>query len=386
MNSFDIVVVGGGMIGSSVAKYLAKTSNLSIALIGPVEENQEWCHGAWFDEGRSTKIFDNSPYWQDLAVKSIRRYREIETESGVGFFSESGYMYVTTSAAQNPKYTLRTAQTVHLTGNSCERVTQSMFTNDFPYLSLPEAAQQKIALDNSCELVNEVVSSLTEVNGTFQIGTKPGHVFTAAQIVLANGAYANFLPNIKVRNWDNGTKKLDLTLRTQTVAYLELEKNEVDSKLSNFPSMTTSYQDGLLDGSYILPPVEMPDGKWYIKLGHGDYFEHPIESLAEIEDWYNNHPQGDLEGVSELERYLKKILPNINFSSVHGGSCVTANTPGKLAPFIDEVSPGFFVAVGGSGHAAKSSDEIGRIAAHLVTKSEWTTNIPQKYMKALWKE
>lgn len=400
-----MVVVGGGMIGSSVAKYLATTSNLSIALIGPIEENQEWCHGAWFDEGRSTKVFDNSPYWQDLAVKSIRRYRDIESESGVGFFSESGYMYATTSAAQNPKYTLRTAQTVHLTGNSCERVTKAMFTNDFPYLSLPEdevcyyqpdmsghlnprslvAAQQKIAKDNSCELINAVVSSISGVDEGFKIETKSAQVFTTSKIVLANGAYANFLPNIKVTNWDNETKKLDLTLKTQTVAYLELDKYEIDTKLSNFPSMTTSYQDGLLDGSYILPPVQMLDGKWYLKLGHGDYFEHPIESLDELEDWYSNHPEGDQEGVLELERYLKKILPGIDFLSVHGGSCVTANTPGKLAPFIDEVSPGFFVAVGGSGHAAKSCDEIGRIAAQYVAKLEWTTNIPKQFMKAVWK-
>lgn len=133
------------------------------------------------------------------------------------------------------------------------------------------------------------------------------------------------MSHLQVTNWDNETKKLDLTLKTQTVAYLELDKYEIDTKLSNFPSMTTSYQDGLLDGSYILPPVQMPDGKWYLKLGHGDYFEHPIESLDELEDWYSNHPEGDQEGVLELERYLKKILPGIDFLSVHGGSCVTAN-------------------------------------------------------------
>lgn len=60
------------------------------------------------------------------------------------------------------------------------------------------AAQQKIAKDNSCELINAVVSSISGVDEGFKIETKSAQVFTTSKIVLANGAYANFLPNIKV--------------------------------------------------------------------------------------------------------------------------------------------------------------------------------------------
>lgn len=42
--------------------------------------------------------------------------------------------------------------------------------------------------------------------------------------------------------------------------------------------------------------------------------------------------------------------------------CVTTDTP-KGFPYVDLVTPGLGVAIGGCGHAAKSSDEIGKMAA-----------------------
>ena len=61
-------------------------------------------------------------------------------------------------------------------------------------------------------------------------------------------------------------------------------------------------------------------------------------------------------------------------------------TVGKLAPYVEEVYPGFVLATGGCGYAAKGSDEIGRIAAKLCTKAEWTCpEIAQSDMKIRWR-
>ncbi len=60
-------------------------------------------------------------------------------------------------------------------------------------------------------------------------------------------------------------KEPDLTLKTQTVAYLELEASEA-ARLKRMPSMVTHYQWGPLDGTYILPPILYPDGKYYLKV------------------------------------------------------------------------------------------------------------------------
>ena len=52
--------------------------------------------------------------------------------------------------------------------------------------------------------------------------------------------------------------------------------------------------------------------------------------------------------------------------------CILAYTP-QGYPMIDAVgASGVFVAVGGCGGSAKSSDEIGRMAASLIQRGTWT--------------
>ena len=61
-------------------------------------------------------------------------------------------------------------------------------------------------------------------------------------------------------------------------------------------------------------------------------------------------------------------------------------TVDKIAPYVEEIYPGFVLACGGCGYAAKGSDEIGRIAAKLCTKGQWTSpEIPQTDMKVKWR-
>lgn len=61
-----------------------------------------------------------------------------------------------------------------------------------------------------------------------------------------------------------------------------------------------------------------------------------------------------------------------------------SQTPGKQCPFVDEVAKGLYLAVGGCGHAAKSCDEIGRIAAKLTVDGVWDTIVPREAMAARW--
>jgi len=60
--------------------------------------------------------------------------------------------------------------------------------------------------------------------------------------------------------------------------------------------------------------------------------------------------------------------------SVHYDNCVTTHTP-SCRPYIDLLTPTLGVALGGNGYAAKSSDEIGRIAADLLVNGEWSHDL-----------
>lgn len=69
---------------------------------------------------------------------------------------------------------------------------------------------------------------------------------------------------------------------------------------------------------------------------------------------------------------------------VSGDGCLTSHTPNN-EPYIDLIAPGFGVALGGNGYAAKASDEIGRLAARLVLLGEWKSEIPKDRVKMIWK-
>ena len=86
-----------------------------------------------------------------------------------------------------------------------------------------------------------------------------------ASVLFAVGAYVNL--NSLIRPLlSNPDLEPDLKLTTQTVAYLEIPASEAN-RLSNMPTIVTNYSYGQLDGTYILPPILYPDGKFYLKLG-----------------------------------------------------------------------------------------------------------------------
>ena len=68
MSTYDVAVIGAGMIGSSCAKYLSKF-DLKVLLIGPDEAAREEVHGAWFDQGRNATVVTGAPYWRELGNK-----------------------------------------------------------------------------------------------------------------------------------------------------------------------------------------------------------------------------------------------------------------------------------------------------------------------------
>jgi sarcosine oxidase len=56
--------------------------------------------------------------------------------------------------------------------------------------------------------------------------------------------------------------------------------------------------------------------------------------------------------------------------------CLIADTASHY-PYIDMVDERIGIAIGGNGKAAKSSDEIGRLAAGMIKKQSWPSSLPQ---------
>ena len=125
---------------------------------------------------------------------------------------------------------------------------------------------------------------------------------------------------------------------------------------------------------YFMPPIQYPDGKHYLKIGHskGEVMSKDAETLK---DWFQG--DGDPQQAAWLSDTLRKLLPNVDFASLHTRACVTTQSPtGKQ--FIDRFEDErFYALLADNGQCGKSADELGLIVANFVVSGQF----PEPYQR-----
>jgi len=122
------------------------------------------------------------------------------------------------------------------------------------------------------------------------------------------------------------------------------------------------------DFMFIEPPIEYPDGKKYLKIGSASAFNSPLYGYEQVQAWFE---RGECTNDFKIyaQRLLLQFFPYMKIQSIKDMVCVTDHTRNEQ-PYIDMVAPGWYVATGGNGWAAKSSDHIGYLAAQMMVKPE----------------
>ncbi len=90
--------------------------------------------------------------------------------------------------------------------------------------------------------------------------------------------------------------------------------------------------------------------------------------MPEIQEWFKNGNKNDNRPV--LEKALRSILPEITIEEVHEKRCIVCYTKHNK-PYIDQIENNLFVAAGGNGYAAMSSDALGKIAATFLLENKF---------------
>ena len=144
--TYDLVVVGAGLVGSAAARHAVcgwRASRGRIALVGPTEApRDQWgereAYGAHHDEGRITRCTDPDPTWAVLAQRSIARYGEIASQAGTRpFFTECGHLACAPHGSPVLEARARNAAAM---GVPFEALDEGQLRERFPYLSLPPGA------------------------------------------------------------------------------------------------------------------------------------------------------------------------------------------------------------------------------------------------------
>jgi glycine/D-amino acid oxidase-like deaminating enzyme len=391
---FRVAVIGKGLIGSAAARHLARQTD-GVALIGPDEPPVRAAHhdvfGSHYDEGRIYRILDADPIWARLAERSIARYAAIAAQSGIAFHDPVGMLAATVPAPDD--FVQAYARTGEALGVTFERLTRADLAQRFPYLHFRPhsvgvfephtaghlsprrlvAAQTVAAERQGATVMREPVHALTVRAGGVEVTTASGETVRAERALVATGAFANV--------HDVLPRKLDIVVRGRTIVLAEVDAARRE-QLRGMPSLIVGGTQPL-DDPYILPPIRYPDGHWYVKLGTGA-FEHRLETMQELGDWFRN--PGAEEDRDALHQTLVSLIPALAGAPIHTDTCaVTATASGH--PYVDLIAEGrVCIAVGGNGKAAKSSDEIGRLAAELLLAGAWCDDLPAAAVRARFRD
>jgi sarcosine oxidase len=388
---YAYIVIGKGLLGTAAARHLSATQQ-RVALIGPDEPADRARHqgvfGSHYDEGRITRALDPDRTWALLAQRSIARYRSIETASGVPFYDDTGHLMV--GAPDRPDHFVSRVQQVAANlGIPYESYSGAALAERFSYLTFepgssgmyqpygsghisPRAqvrAQAYLAQQQGTTLVPEIVMALRQTPNYIELQTDEHHIYRAEHVLLATGGFSNasaLLP-----------RPLAITVYARTIVLMELDTPEVE-RLRYMPSIIYKPRD-MANRCYILPPIQYPDGKYYVKIG-GGHNDPVLPTLTDLQDWFRS--SGSASAARHLTEILHTVIPDLRPVSVHSDTCVTTDTAtGQV--YAERLQGGRLgILVGGNGSAAKSADEIGRLGALMMQLPTWHYDLAADNFKA----
>lgn len=363
-----VAVVGKGLIGSAAARHLAE-AGLGPVLIGPDEPSDPRNHGGVFashhDAARITRALDRDPVWARLARESMARHPELEAASGVRFHHPHPVLFaagdsdlidaLAATAAADPDLAPIEAADGHpqLALPADARLCREQGAAGWIAPRALVHAQTLAAVAAGARVIRQPVWALRAHDDGVRLILDDGGEVLAERVLVCAGAFSGPVGLVS---------GLPLTAEGRSVLLARVEPDRLDA-LADLPCL-------ILDGTgtdpgelYLMPPIRYPDGHHYLKLGTGAW-RHPLDDLEALQQWFRLPPPGD--DVERLAATLARLVPALADAPLGFDRCAVTSTPSGR-PLIgwtegDRVA----VACGGNGRAAKSSDEIGRLAAALV--------------------
>ena len=389
--AFDFVVVGRGMMGAAAARHLSLMTSASIALVGPGEPVDWASHpgvfASHYDSGRITRTIDPDPVWARLAHRSIARYRQIEQESGIAFFRETGCLIAGPAGEPIDPAMARILDVGRSYGLDLASLDDGALRQRFPWFSLGRyrfglfeatgaghidprrlvLAQTTCAVRGGVCLVESEAVGVTHQGDHAEVTTADGRSLRCGMVLIAAGAFSiadRWLP-----------ERLDLVVKARTGVLAEIDERTAIA-WSTMPSLIIE-TDRRDEDVYLLPPIRYPDGKIYVKIG-GDPSDVVLDHETDVRDWFRRGE--NRQAAAHLEGVLRRMIPSLEAKAIHAIRCVTTFTR-HARPYIGaSQAPTIAILTGGNGRAAKSSDEIGRLGASLLVQGRLDeTDQPEQF-------
>ena len=357
--SYDVIVVGAGIIGSSTAYYLKKQGVSKVLLL---EKNQTASGGT----GKSAAIvrsYYSIPVMARLGKEAVKLFHNLKEEIGTdGGFNPTGFTVLV-----SPDWLDKAKEVVIMNqklGINTEFVPEKEWEELFPWLN-PEGLGAVVFEKDSgyadpVQTTDGFVESFKSKGGVFKDRTpvreliregnriigvvlESGKIFCDS-VVNSAGPWSKFLAN-----------SVQLELPIEAV-------REQDSiwEVRSKKGLPTSPVANQIEATYMRP---MSDGRWLFGRGYPKpYFEC---------DPYNYKESADEEFLEDLYKRWCKRIPGLEGAKLLNSYAALYDVTPDWIPFVGprDGIKGYYDASGGSGHAFKTGPIFARELAEWITKN-----------------
>ncbi|OQX82981.1 hypothetical protein B6D60_11275 [candidate division KSB1 bacterium 4484_87] len=351
---YDVIIVGGGIIGTATGYYLAKSGKKILLLekkyLGAGSTGR--CIGgirAQFSTETTIRV----------AMESVRLFGEMEDEFGFSVeWADSGYLFLAFTEAQKEGF-LNVMKIQHEMGLNVKFLEPEEIREKFPFVNVDHCLggtwcdsdgqadpffvlkgySLGIKRFDGEILTNEEVTEIEQQAGKFRVRTRSGKTFWAKQILNAAGPDAFDVGQMVGLDLPVAPERHEAMI-TEGVEYVGIPM------IVDYRSDGCYFQQrltGQIIGCYT-PEVRVP-GK-------------SVETTFEF--------------LTEMSRRMLRVIPALEPVPVlrQWAGSYTMTPDGN--PIVDETSvPNFFVSVGMSGHGFMLGPALGKNLAYYMVHGSW---------------
>lgn len=361
----DVVVVGGGIMGTAAAYFLAADSDRDVALV----ERDNVAAGSTGDSSAILRHhYGGDEIYTDMAHWSHEFFRSFEAETGqpiahadsplvrfgeddtaAGEYAAAGYDVL---ADRDIPVTWVDADELpdrYPMYDGLEDFDFAVSDDTAAYSDGADAANgfARAAADEGATVVTGVGVESVLVEGGAVVGVETGDGdVDCDEVVVAAGPWT---PELAA---DVGVDVPITPTREQVVIL-----SPGDGYVEAFPDLT--------------PTTSMPGGEWYLRPDFGGNVLVATHYLTEATDPDDYDDTPDEETLLELTGLVTERMPGLADAGIQGQYCGVYSTTPDHDFVIDDTGPeGCYFACGFSGHGFKHGPAVGRIVRDLVVDGD----------------
>lgn len=363
MRSFDIIIIGGGIMGAAAACELAR-EGARVALIDQSALPNP--RAASTDHSKVFRFAYPDALYAQMASDALALWRSLEEDTGARLLTATGLLMIGREQSSEEAKTHETLRALGLPSEmldrretarrfpqfNCERLAYSVYDESGAILHASEAVRALVELARRRGAQVVEAERVTRIERGVRIITEAGTEFECARLMIASGPWTrDMLPFLRS----------NLKTTRQEVVYFEPAPGRARRfEIGHFPIF-----------------LELQSGFYGFPIHNAGAMKIANHNKGEPVEMSSFEPPVGEEFISRCREFFREFIPELAGARVvETRVCVYNNTPDD--DFIIDWHPdieGVLIVTGFSGHGFKFGSIAGRISAELLLSGRSSQNI-----------